>query len=190
MRIKAKMLLPRKELDAQGNEIDPRQELIDKILEYKRFKEAAGQMADMEATRMLMVKRGNLQKELSLIGEESSEGTEIQTVTLFKLMKTFDKVMQRMEERQNKPQHVVLRYNYTMEGSREYMLDRVKVEHTLAFENIFEVCENRIHAIFLFLSLLELVQQKYMSILIGEGRNNFIVEWNDDRPDDPEIAAE
>jgi segregation and condensation protein A len=181
MRIKAKMLLPRKELDAQGNEIDPRQELIDKILEYKRFKEAAAQMADMEAIRMLMVKRGNLQKELSFIGEESGEGTEIQTVTLFRLMKTFDKVMHRMEERQNKPQHVVLRYNYTMEGSREYMLDRVKAEHTLAFENIFEVCGNRIHAIFLFLSLLELVQQKYMSILIGEGRNNFIVEWNDER---------
>ncbi len=41
MRIKAKMLLPRKELDAQGNEIDPRQELVDKILEYKKFKEAS-----------------------------------------------------------------------------------------------------------------------------------------------------
>ena len=181
MRIKARMLLPRKELDAQGNEIDPRQELIDKILEYKRFKEAAAQMADMEATRMLMVKRGNLQRELAIIGEESSEGTEIQTVTLFKLMKTFDRVMQRMEERQNKPQHVVLRYNYTMEESRDYMLDRVKSERTLAFENIFEVCENRIHAIFLFLSMLELVQQKYLTILIGEGRNNFIVEWNEDR---------
>jgi segregation and condensation protein A len=38
MRIKAKMLLPRKELDAQGNEIDPRMELDDKILEYKKFK--------------------------------------------------------------------------------------------------------------------------------------------------------
>jgi segregation and condensation protein A len=58
MRIKAKMLLPRKELDAQGNEIDPRQELINKILEYKRFKEASAQMAEMEALRMLMVKRG------------------------------------------------------------------------------------------------------------------------------------
>ena len=55
MRIKAKMLLPRKELDEQGNEIDPRQELIDKILEYKRFKEASAQMTDMEAIRMLMV---------------------------------------------------------------------------------------------------------------------------------------
>src|SRR5688500_9204403 len=75
MRIKAKLLLPRKELDEQGNEIDPRQELIDKILEYKRFKEAAAQMAEMEAIRMLMVKRGNLQKELSSIGEEASEGT-------------------------------------------------------------------------------------------------------------------
>src|SRR3954465_3425919 len=56
MRIKAKMLLPRKELDAQGNEIDPRQELINKILEYKRFKEASAQMAEMEALRMLSVK--------------------------------------------------------------------------------------------------------------------------------------
>ena len=186
MRIKARMLLPRKELDATGNEIDPRQELIDKILEYKRFKEAAAQMAEMEAGRMLMVKRGNLQKELSHIGEESSEGTEIQTVTLFKLMKTFDRVMGRMEERQNKPQHVVFRYNYTMEEIREYMLDRVQAQQTLAFENVFEVCENRIHAIFLFLSLLELVQQKYMFILIGEGKNNFIVEWNNERVEEPD----
>src|ERR1700748_3847672 len=37
MRIKSKMLLPRREVDAQGNEVDPRNELVDKILEYKRF---------------------------------------------------------------------------------------------------------------------------------------------------------
>jgi segregation and condensation protein A len=71
MRIKAKMLIPRKELDPQGNEIDPRQELIDKILEYKRFKEASQKMSEMEALRMLMVKRGNIQEELALIGEEA-----------------------------------------------------------------------------------------------------------------------
>src|ERR1700710_2386095 len=71
MRIKAKMLLPRKELDEQGNEIDPRQELIDKLLEYKRYKEAAATLAEMEAIRHLMVRRGNLQKELSHIGEEA-----------------------------------------------------------------------------------------------------------------------
>lgn len=184
MRIKAKLLLPRKEIDAQGNEIDPRQELVDKILEYKRFKEAAAEMAEMEAMRMLMIKRGNLQKELSKIGEDSGEGTEIQNITLFKLMKAFEKVMQRVNERNNKPVHTVVKYNYTMEGSRDYMMDFVKTGKNVSFEKIFEICENRIHAIFLFLSLLELSQQRYMKLILGEGRNNFIVEWNENREDE------
>ncbi len=184
MRIKARLLLPRKEVDAAGNEIDPRQELIDKILEYKKFKEAAVQMAEMEAMRMLMVKRGNLQKEVASIGEEASEGTEIQNITLFKLMKAFEKVMQRVHDRQNKPVHTVVRYNYTMEGSRDYLLDFIGREKTVAFEKIFEICEDRIHAIFLFLSILELSQQKYMKLLVGQGMNNFIVEWNENREED------
>jgi segregation and condensation protein A len=185
MRIKAKLLLPRKELDEQGNEIDPRQELVDKILEYKRFKEASLQMAEMEAQRMYMVKRGNITKELAQIGEEAGEGTEIQTITLFKLMKTFERVMKKNAERNNKPVHTVVQYNYTMEGSRDYMLHMVKEEKTMAFEKLFEVCENRIHAIFLFLSLLELSQQRYMTLLVGEGKNNFIIEWNENREPDP-----
>lgn len=187
MRIKAKMLLPRKELDDQGNEIDPRQELVDKILEYKRFKEASLQMAEMEAMRMLMMKRGNIAKELASIGEEAGEGTEIQTITMFKLMKMFEKVMKKHHDRLNKPVHTVVQYNYTMEGSREYMLETVKQEKTMAFEKLFDICENRIHALFLFLSLLELSQQQYMTILVGEGKNNFIVEWNESRP--PEADA-
>jgi segregation and condensation protein A len=179
MRIKAKMLLPRKELDASGNEIDPRQELVDKILEYKRFKEASAQMAEMEATRMLLVKRGNIQKELSQIGEEGGEGTEIQAITLFKLMKAFEKVMLKLHDRVNKPIHTVVQYNYTMEGSRDAMLSLAQTEKTVSFEKIFDDCENRLHAIFIFLSLLELVQQKFLKIIIGERRNNFIIEYNE-----------
>ena len=181
MRIKAKMLLPRKEIDEQGNEVDPRQELIDKLLEYKRFKDASGKMAEMEAIRMLMVKRGNIQKEMTQVGEDAGEGTEIQAITMFKLMKAFERVMQRVHDRNNKPQHVVYNYDYTMEESREYMLDTVHSEKTVTFDKIFEICNNRIHAIFLFLSMLELIQQKYMSIITGDGRNNFIVEWNENR---------
>ncbi len=188
MRIKAKMLLPRKELDAAGNEIDPRQELIDKILEYKRFKEASAKMAEMEAVRMLMIKRGNLQRELSQIGEEAGEGTEIQTVTLFRLMKAFEKIAQRLHERNNREVHTVVQYNYSMEGVREYMLEISRKEKTLPFEKIFDTCENRIHAIFIFLNMLELVQQKYLFILLGEGRNNFIIEYNEGRADDVDTA--
>lgn len=189
MRIKAKMLLPRKEVDEQGNEIDPRQELVDKILEYKKFKEASAKMAELEAERMLMIKRGNLQRELSLVGEASAEGTEIQTITLFKLMKVFEKVMKRMYDRNHKPQHVVYRYNYTMEESRSYMLHRISDEKTMAFEKIFEICQDRIHAIFLFLTVLELVQQGYMTILIGEGNNNFIIEQTEQQPTAEDLAG-
>jgi segregation and condensation protein A len=179
MRIKAKMLLPRKELDDQGNEIDPRQELINKILEYKKFKEASAQMAEMEALRMLRVKRGNIQDELSKIGEEAGEGTEIQNITLYKLMRAFERAMQKYSDRKNKPVHTVVQYNYTMESSRQDMLSLAQVEKTVSFEKIFDRVENRVHAIFLFLSLLELVQQKFLKILIGEGKNNFIIEYND-----------
>ncbi len=179
MRIKAKMLLPRKELDAQGNEIDPREELVNKILEYKRFKEASAQMAEMEAMRMLMVKRGNIQKELATIGEEAGDGTEIQNITLFKLMKAFERAMQKYSDRVNKPVHTVVQYNYTMEDSRQDMLVMAESQRTLSFEKIFEKAENRVHAIFLFLSLLELVQQKFLKIMIGDGMNNFIIEYNE-----------
>jgi segregation and condensation protein A len=189
MRIKAKLLLPRKEVDEQGNEIDPRQELIDKILEYRRFKEAAAKLAEMEAMRMMMVKRGNLQKEINAIGEESSEGTEIQAITLFKLMKAFERVMKRLEERNNKPVHTVVRYNYTMEETREEMLEFARTERVLSFEKIFERSVERLHAIFSFLSLLELVQQKYLTIMVGEGMNNFLIEFNENREEEPEAEG-
>jgi segregation and condensation protein A len=179
MRVKARMLLPRKEVDLHGNEIDPRQELIDKILEYKKFKEAAGQMAEMEADRMLMIKRGNIQKELSVIGEEAGEGTEIQAITLFKLMKAFEKVMQKYDERFNKPVHTVVQYDYTMEGVKADMISMAQSERTLSFEKIFDRAENRVHAIFTFLSILELVQQRFLKMINGEGRNNFIIEYNE-----------
>lgn len=185
MRIKAKMLLPRKELDPQGNEIDPRQELIDKILEYRRFKEASQKMSEMEALRMLMVKRGNIAKELSAIGIEAGEGTEIQTVTLFKLMKAFEKVAQRLHDKRNRPVHTVINYHYTMEGTREYMLQLIRSQRTISFEKIFDECDDRIHAIFLFLNILELIQQKYMTIITGEGVNNFIIEFNENRVEEP-----
>ena len=149
----------------------------------------------MEAIRMLMVKRGNIQKELSQIGEDAGEGTEIQQITIFKLMKAFEKAMQKYSDRINKPVHTVVQYRYTMEASRNSMLDLSREQRTVSFEKIFQLAENRVHAIFLFLSLLELVQQKFMKIIVGDGMNNFLIEYNE--PDtrlaeleaDPEAAA-
>ena len=178
MRIKAKMLLPRKELDAHGNEIDPRSELVDKILEYKRFKEASEIMATLEADRLMQQKRGNIREELGKINEEFSEGTEMQTVTMYKLLQAYEKVIKRLNERLDKPQHVVVKYNYSLEGQRDFLITEVKDKKRVPFEVLFMNCVNRIHAIFNFLAMLELIQQNFLNILIGTGRNNFIIEWN------------
>lgn len=189
MRIKAKMLIPRKELDAQGKEIDPREELVNKILEYKKFKEAAAEMAEKEALRMLMIKRGNIQKELMHVGEEASEGTEIQALSMFKLMKAFEKAMQKYSDRVNKPVHTVVQYSYTMETSRDQVLELAQKEKNLSFSKLFEVAENRVQAIFMFLSILELVQQNFLSLLIGEGKNNFILKYVEPEERNPDIEV-
>lgn len=178
MRIKARMLLPRREVDAQGNEIDPRQELVDKILEYKRFKEASEMMAMMEADRQMQQKRGNIKAEMDNLGESYAEGTEIQTVTMYKLLQAYEKVIKRFTERNSKPQHVVVKYNYSLEGQRTFLVKHLEEKKRVPFEMLFVECENRIHAIFTFLAMLELIQQRFIGILIGTGRNNFIVEWN------------
>ena len=106
-------------------------------------------------------------------------------------MKTFEKVMKRVDQRNvTKPVHTVVKYAYTMEESRVYALDKVKKEKVMPFDKIFDVCQDRIHAIFIFLSMLELIQMKYMTIMVGEGRNNFIIELNEnwEQDIDPEQA--
>ena len=179
LRIKAQMLLPRKQTDAQENETDPRQELIDKIVEYKRFKEAAAQMAEMEALRMLMVKRGNLQKELTSAGEVAAEGTEMQNISLFKLMKSFEKVMENAHKRKNKPVHTVAVFQYSMDQSRQFIYELIGKEKTVSFERIFEQGKDKLQLIFLFLTMLELIQLQFISIIVGEATNSFVIKYNE-----------
>ena len=69
MKIKAQMLLPRKKLDDDGNEIDPREELVQKILEYKQFKEISARLAEIEEHEMLKIKRSGAEMELKVIAD-------------------------------------------------------------------------------------------------------------------------
>ena len=164
----------------------PNRGSINKILEYKRIKEASEEMALMEANRVLQKKRAYAVKELAEIGETMSEGTDVQSITVFKLFQQYEKVIKKMNQRNEKPQHVVVKYNYTMEGQRDYLMSWVKRDTKVAFERVFQECETRVHALFNFLALLELSQQKYLTLLVGEGRNNFIIEWNNHREEEEE----
>ena len=98
MRIKSKMLLPRPQLDEQGNEIDPREELIRHLLEYKKYKSVIDQFHKMEEVELQKEKRGNILKELRQLAESTNVEAELQDVDLFKLLTVFEKVLRRQEE--------------------------------------------------------------------------------------------
>lgn len=175
MRIKSKMLLPRPQLDEQGNEIDPRDELIKHLLEYKKYKSVVELFHKMEETELMKEKRGNLFKELKALAETTNVEAELQDVTIFKLMTVFEKVMKRFEAEKNKPVHQVIQYPYTIENQKKYLEAELIKKSRLSFGELLEAFPTRIGVIFNFLAILELLSIQQIGIQIGEGFNNFWV---------------
>lgn len=178
MRIKAKMLLPRPTLDEEGNEIDPREELVKHLLEYKRYKSVVAELSEMEKNRLDRQHRGNLMQEIRRLSEGVNVEAELQDLDLYKMMRVLEKVMHRYKEAQNKPKHEVIQYPYTIDGQKTYILSRVStaVEGRLAFTDIIEDKPEKIFVIYNFLAVLELLQLSKITIKIGEGFNNFWIE--------------
>jgi segregation and condensation protein A len=173
MRIKSKMLLPRPQIDEQGNEVDPRDELVKHLLEYKKYKSVIDNFHKMEEIELTKEKRGNLMKELKVLAESSNVEAELQDVDLFKLMTVFEKVLKRQEAEKNKPVHQVIQYPYTIEGQREFLLNQVTAHKRVSFVDIVETYKTRIALIFNFLAILDLLAQGMLTIQVGEGYNNF-----------------
>jgi len=174
MRIKAKMLIPRKSVDEEGNEIDPREELVQRLLEYKRYKSVLDDMRAMEEKRSKQEDRGNISSELKVIANKALVDVELESLTLFKILKTFEKVMDRYEDENRKKKiHTVVDYNYTIQGQQIFILSKLKKGVKTGFVSIFGKCENRVHAIVTFLGLLELLNLDKLQIIQGEGINNF-----------------
>ncbi len=172
-RIKAKMLLPRKQTDEAGNEIDPREELVQRLLEYKRYKSVLDELRQLEEQRAMRATRSNVAGELAQIATKALVDVELESVTLFKLLRTFERMMQRFEEEKPRTIHEIAQFNYTVEAEQDHILQSVQGGATAKFRTIFADCKNRIHAIVRFLALLELLNLARVHITVGEGYNNF-----------------
>jgi len=182
MRIKAKMLIPRKPVDEEGNELDPREELVQRLMEYKRYKSVLEEMRKMEGDRSLRNIRGNTTKDLRKIGETALVDIELESLTLYKLMKTFQRVMNRLEDKKKKAVHKVFTYNQTVSGQQIQILAKIKQFKRIDFESVFGDCEDRMHAIINFLALLELVNLQRVTCIQGVGLNNFWLSMGEDSP--------
>ena len=176
MRIKAKMLLPRPELDEEGQEIDPRQELAQKLLEYKRFKDVLGDLETLEEERKQIANRGNTRKEIRTIAEKALVDIELESLTLFKLFKSFESVMNKMKIRNTKPHHIVFKYDYSVEEQKDFILSKIQKNIKTPFESLFSELRDRMHAIITFLSLLEMINAEEVRITPSDEANQFWLE--------------
>lgn len=174
MKIKARLLLPRKELDELGQEIDPREELVSKLIEYRKFKAMVEDFRFLEEVQSSRVTRGNLVDELKSAAVKALVDVELESLSLFKLLHAFQRVMDDFNNRK-KIVHRIVRYEYNIEEQQEYIRQVITLRQgeRASFQDVFASCENRIHAIITFLALLEMINQQQVHIVGGNEVNQF-----------------
>lgn len=176
MKIKSKMLLPRPDLDENGEEIDPREELVRHLLEYKKYKSVIADLSQMEELRLSKEKRGNIFAELRTLSKVDDVDAEMQDLDLYKLLKVFQKVMSKYASRTDETKHTVIQYPYTIEQQKIFVMEKISFEERVPFSDFITYKPDKIFVIYTFLAILDLLQLSMVTIKIGEGFNNFWVE--------------
>lgn len=176
MKIKARMLLPKDE-SAEGAE-DPRTELVNYLLEYKKYKSVLDFFMEAEKEQLKQEKRGNVVEELKKIAQESSLELEMDQLDLYKLLKIYEQVLNEAKERENEQIHTILPYPFTVAGQKEYLTEQIRIKKKLSFREIIFMQKTKIAVIFNFLAILELLQNRFINLLLDEGFNNFWIEEN------------
>lgn len=172
MRIKAKMLLPRYEAE-EGTEHDPKAELIRKLIEYKRFKEICEELRPLEEERLKQERRGNIAYDLQQMDKVTVPGEELSEISLYKLMMVYERVNKRFANRTEEVTHTVVQYPYTIEEQKKAINELLLINSRLDFKAIANRSENKVHFVYNFLALLEMLQQELIRIQVGLGFNNF-----------------
>ena len=180
MKIKSKMLVPRPEIDDEGNKVDPRTELVQRLLEYRKYKSVLEELSTLETTRLSKQKRGNAVKEIKKLAEINNVELELQEIDLYKLLKVFKKAIEHFDYEQAKPIHQVVQYAYTITEQKTLLLDKLDAIDKISFTDLISTDKDKIAVIFNFLSILELLQLKMISIKVGIGYNNFWISRFDE----------
>lgn len=151
IRIKAKMLLPRPQTEEEEEVVDPRLELVTRLLEYKRFKELAAKLADLEEAQSHVFPRGHYEEVARETGIELAED-----VTMFSLISAFKQVLDRMP----KPSfHHVEIIQISLEEQIEYILKRLENGKPITFFDLVAQQHDRIVLVVTFIALLELIKR-------------------------------
>lgn len=165
--IKSRMLLPAGEEEAEEEEgVDPRAELVRRLLDYQRYKEAAAELEQREVlTRDVFVRAS--------APTEEAGPREFREVSVFELLGALKRVIDRL------PKDVVHEVTLEKVSVREKMtllLDRLRDQSRVVFESLFAGVKSRIEIVVTFLAMLELVKVRAIRIYQDDMAGPIVIE--------------
>jgi len=172
IRIKAKMLLPRPEVNEVGEELDPRADLAARLLEYKRYKAVSEELKAMEEHRQALLPRGNASEELRQVEAGLGIEQDLLHVDLYQLLKYFHQAVARGAHK-TRVVHKVSPYPYSIAAQRNYLANRLNQRDFTPFLDLFADFADKMQAIFTFLAMLEMLQVGRLEMTSGDELNGF-----------------
>lgn len=180
--IKSRTLLPRDQQMAEedAEEDDPRWELIRQLIEYKKFKEAAGMLRNREAMQEHLFPRFPVVPELA-----PADNLLVEEVGIFDLINAFQKILKRLDK--NKPEDLreIFEENFTVGDKLDYLLKVTSQGVPVRFEECFAEAASRAEIVVTFLAMLELIRLKQIRV---RQENSFAEIWIE-RTDAATLAA-
>ncbi len=168
LEIKSKMLLPVKELDETGEEIDPREELVERLLEYKRAKNLVALLQNQSVNEV--VAKEPEKDVINFLSKNNNTEIDVflENITLENLSHIFETVVLRMDNRTDKIRkdfNSIKKDEFTLENRIDYILNRLNFCENLSFISLFENNSNKSEKVTTFLAVLELIKIKKIKIM-------------------------
>lgn len=170
MQIKSRMLLPPAEKpEEEIEEQDPRAELVKRLLEYKKFKEAAGLLYTKETMQKDVFAR---RTDKEVFRDESEQYFE---ASLFDLISAFNKVL---KEIPRELFYKVIKDEFTVEEKMHDIFHTLVKNETIKFKDLFKDAKNKSEIITTFLALLELIRLREVLVTQSRVFGNIKIERN------------
>jgi segregation and condensation protein A len=165
-RIKAKMLLPLPAVGEEEEEGDPREELVQRLVEYRQFKEAAGTLKDREGERRLLFERGMVPS------EEDAGPLPLAPASLFDLLDALHRVMARVPEA---AVYEVQAEEWSVEDKLSLIATEVAERGSVSFTELLLRCRARAEMVVTFVALLELVKLGHVGVVQGAAFDDILL---------------
>lgn len=181
--IKSKMLLP-KQVNEEGEEEDPRQELVERLLEYKMYKYVSFELKDRQVdAQRALYKRPTIPKEVEAYREPVDPQELLKDVTLSMLNKIFNDMLKRQEDKVD-PVRSKFGKIEKEEVNLDEQMEKVKFQignsERTSFRKLLMKGSTKMQIVVTFLVVLELIKSGYINVVQDKTFDDIIITKNND----------